>query len=104
MGFLGPESSIIDQLNLTKDGRSNILTKPGTYRTPIERIYSAGDCRRGQSLVVHAINEGRQAAREIDAYFVGQLNKQEAVKMSGLPGPGGVIPFPPPYENSAVAV
>lgn len=96
MGFLGPESSIIDQLSLTKDNRSNILTKSGTYRTPIERIYSAGDCRRGQSLVVHAINEGRQAAREIDSDF----NE----KKSGLPGPGGVIPYPPPYEVCAVAV
>ncbi|KAI2798425.1 hypothetical protein RDWZM_010184 [Blomia tropicalis] len=100
MGFLGPESSIIDQLNLTKDGRSNILTKPGTYRTPIERIYSAGDCRRGQSLVVHAINEGRQAAREIDAYFTGQTNGKQ--RKSGLPGPGGQIPYPPPYETSSV--
>ena len=100
MGFLGPESSIIDQLNLTKDGRSNILTKPGTYRTPIERIYSAGDCRRGQSLVVHAINEGRQAAREIDAYFTEQTNGKQ--RKSGLPGPGGQIPYPPPYETSSV--
>lgn len=93
MGFLGPESIIIDQLNLTKDARSNILTKSGTYRTPIERIYSAGDCRRGQSLVVHAINEGRQAAREIDT----DLTERK----SGLPGPGGAIPFPPPYEAIA---
>ena len=101
MGFVGPETSIIDQLNLTKDGRSNILTKSGTYQTPIERIFSAGDCRRGQSLVVHAINEGRQAAREIDAYFAGQSDRSQ--KKSGLPGPGGVIPFPPPYETIAVA-
>lgn len=93
MGFLGPESHIIDQLNLTKDGRSNILTKAGTYKTPISRIYCAGDCRRGQSLVVHAINEGRQAAREIDA----DLNELE--NKSGLPGPGGLIPYPPPYET-----
>jgi glutamate synthase (NADPH/NADH) len=102
MGFLGPESSIIDQLNLTKDARSNILTKPGTYRTPIERIYSAGDCRRGQSLVVHAINEGRQAAREIDAYFVHQKDKSQ--RISGLPGPGGALPYPPPYESAPQTV
>ncbi|KAF7492057.1 Glutamate synthase [NADH] [Sarcoptes scabiei] len=97
MGFLGPESKIIDQLNLTKDPRSNILTKSGSYRTPIEKIYSAGDCRRGQSLVVHAINEGRQAAREIDS----DLNEKE--NKSGLPGPGGMIPFPPPYEALVAA-
>ncbi|KAH7644617.1 glutamate synthase 1-like protein [Dermatophagoides farinae] len=93
MGFLGPESTIIEQLNLTKDNRSNILTKPNSYRTPIERIYSAGDCRRGQSLVVHAIHEGRQAACEIDTDFSEKFNK------SGLPGPGGIIP----YEQCVVA-
>ncbi|CAK9253857.1 unnamed protein product [Sphagnum jensenii] len=93
MGFLGPENYLIEQLNLTKDQRSNILTKTGTYRTPIDRIYSAGDCRRGQSLVVHAINEGRQAAREIDTDLIGAL--------SALPGPGGVIPYPPPSTKSA---
>ncbi len=93
MGFLGPENYLIEQLNLTKDQRSNILTKAGTYRTPIDRIYSAGDCRRGQSLVVHAINEGRQAAREIDTDLIGAL--------SALPGPGGVIPYPPPSAYSA---
>jgi glutamate synthase (NADH) len=93
MGFLGPESYLVDQLKLTKDQRSNILTKAGTYRTPIERIYSAGDCRRGQSLVVHAINEGRQAAREIDSDLSGGL--------STLPGPGGVIPYPPPGLKTA---
>src|SRR6218665_1206066 len=95
MGFLGPESTIIDQLNLTKDSRSNIMTKPGTYRSPMDRIFAAGDCRRGQSLVVHAINEGRQAAREMDVFLMG-------VPRSGLPGPGGVIPYPPPYERTAV--
>ncbi|CAG2179933.1 unnamed protein product, partial [Oppiella nova] len=87
MGFLGPETYLTEQLRLTKDQRSNVLTKAGTYRTPIDRIYAAGDCRRGQSLVVHAINEGRQAAREIDA----DLHNG----MSTLPGPGGVIPYPP---------
>lgn len=93
MGFLGPESYLIDDLGLTKDPRSNIVTAPGTYRTPIPRIYSAGDCRRGQSLVVHAINEGRQAAREIDSDLNGGT--------SGLPGPGGVIPYPPPSAKAA---
>ena len=87
MGFLGPESYLVEDLGLEKDSRSNIITKPGTYRTPIKGVYSAGDCRRGQSLVVHAINEGRQAAREIDFDLIG---------ISTLPGPGGVIPYPPP--------
>lgn len=91
MGFIGPESYLIEELKLTKDPRSNILTKSGTYRTPIDRIYAAGDCRRGQSLVVHAINEGRQAAREIDSDLSGGV--------SALPGPGGVIPYPPPTSK-----
>lgn len=88
MGFLGPEAAIIEQLKLSKDARSNIVTRGDTYATPIEGIFSAGDCRRGQSLVVHAINEGRQAAREIDVFL-----KQGEI--SGLPGPGGMIPYPP---------
>lgn len=87
MGFLGPEQYLIDQTQLDKDGRSNICTKNGGYQTKISKIFACGDCRRGQSLVVHAINEGRQAAREIDAF----LN----IGHSGLPGPGGVIPWPP---------
>jgi NADPH-dependent glutamate synthase beta subunit-like oxidoreductase len=95
MGFLGPESYLTEQLKLTKDQRSNVLTKAGTYRTPIDGIYAAGDCRRGQSLVVHAINEGRQAAREIDA----DLND----RLSTLPGPGGVIPYPPPSATKLMA-
>lgn len=85
MGFLGPETYLIDQLKLEKE-RSNIKVKAG-YRTPTDRVYACGDCRRGQSLVVHAINEGRQAAREIDE----DLTKGT----SGLPGPGGIIPYPP---------
>jgi len=91
MGFLGTENYLAQQLNLDLDSRSNIQTKPGTYKTSIDKVYSAGDCRRGQSLVVHAINEGRQAARQIDADFNEGL--------STLAGPGGVVP-PPALNNS----
>ncbi|CAG0889586.1 unnamed protein product [Darwinula stevensoni] len=82
MGFLGPEKDIIDQLSLQLDPRSNINTLDGQYSTSIPRVFAAGDCRRGQSLVVWAIMEGRQAAREIDLFLMGD---------SSLPGPGGVI-------------
>ena len=69
MGFLGPEVYLMDQLGLEKDERGNIKTKPQCYRASLPKVFACGDCRKGQSLVVHAINEGRQAAREIDASF-----------------------------------
>jgi len=71
MGFLGPEDAIAQQLNVTRDERSNYKADYGKYTTNIPGIFSAGDCRRGQSLVVWAINEGRQAARECDRYLMG---------------------------------
>lgn len=84
MGFLGPEKYLIDELSLEQDPRCNIRTSANSYRTSVPRVYAAGDCRRGQSLVVHAINEGRQAARQIDLDLAGK---------SLLAGPGGIIPF-----------
>jgi glutamate synthase (NADPH) small chain len=71
MGFLGPEDSIAQQLNVTRDERSNYKADYGKYTTNIPGVFSAGDCRRGQSLVVWAINEGREAARECDRYLMG---------------------------------
>ena len=71
MGFLGPEDAIAQQLNVTRDERSNYKADYGKYTTNIPGVFSAGDCRRGQSLVVWAINEGRQAARECDRYLMG---------------------------------
>lgn len=91
MGFLGTENYLAEKLNLTKDSRSNIRTEPESYKTSLDKVYTAGDCRRGQSLVVHAINEGRQAARQIDADF--------NYGLSTLAGPGGVVP-PPALSNS----
>ncbi|EFA03092.1 uncharacterized protein LOC658584 isoform X1 [Tribolium castaneum] len=81
MGFLGPERAIADQLELTLDPRSNFNTKD--YKTNLPNVFAAGDCRRGQSLVVWAISEGRQAARKVDEF----LNKGQTT----LPGPGGII-------------
>jgi glutamate synthase (NADPH/NADH) small chain len=71
MGFLGPEHTAIEQLELATDARSNILAEHERYTTNVEGVFAAGDCRRGQSLVVWAINEGRGAAREVDRYLMG---------------------------------
>ena len=71
MGFLGPEDTIIGKLGLETDERSNFKADYEKYATSIEGVFTAGDCRRGQSLVVWAINEGRGAAREMDRYLVG---------------------------------
>ncbi|CAL9116276.1 unnamed protein product [Musa textilis] len=70
MGFLGPESTIADQLGLERDSRSNFKADYGRFSTSIEGVFAAGDCRRGQSLVVWAINEGRQAASKVDKYLM----------------------------------
>ncbi len=69
MGFLGPEDSLLKQLAVEQDLRSNIKTGPGQYATNVPGVFSAGDCRRGQSLVVWAIHEGSAAAAECDQYL-----------------------------------
>ncbi|MEE8161119.1 MAG: FAD-dependent oxidoreductase, partial [Acidobacteriota bacterium] len=71
MGFLGPEQTLVAQLGLETDQRSNFKAEFGHYATAVEGVFAAGDCRRGQSLVVWAIREGREAAREIDRYLMG---------------------------------
>jgi glutamate synthase (NADPH/NADH) small chain len=73
MGFLGPEQGLLDQLGVEKDARGNVKAlKP--YTSSVEGVFAAGDARRGQSLIVWAINEGRQCARMVDRYLAGQLN------------------------------
>jgi len=72
MGFLGPEQPLVDQLGLEKDQRSNVKAEHEKYVTSIEGVFAAGDMRRGQSLVVWAINEGRGAARECDRWLMGE--------------------------------
>ncbi|MDF7825772.1 glutamate synthase subunit beta [Pontiellaceae bacterium B12227] len=71
MGFLGPEDVIADQLDIERDARSNYKADHEVYTTNVKGIYAAGDSRRGQSLIVWAINEGRGAAREVDTYLMG---------------------------------
>ncbi|MFD0619016.1 glutamate synthase subunit beta [Paenibacillus sp. GCM10027629] len=71
IGFDGPESTLVDQLKLEQDRRSNVKAEYGKYQTSAEKVFAAGDMRRGQSLVVWAINEGREAAREVDKFLMG---------------------------------
>jgi glutamate synthase (NADPH/NADH) small chain len=74
MGFLGPEQALLKELKVETDVRSNISAEYEKYTTNIEGVFAAGDCRRGQSLVVWAINEGRGAARECDRYLMGSTH------------------------------
>ncbi len=71
MGFVGPEDTLAEQLGLERDPRSNFKAEYGKYATNVEGVFAAGDCRRGQSLVVWGIAEGRGAARSVDAYLMG---------------------------------
>jgi glutamate synthase (NADPH/NADH) small chain len=71
MGFLGPEDTILEQLGVKRDVRSNAEAEYGKFMTSVAGVFAAGDMRRGQSLVVWAINEGRGAARECDRYLMG---------------------------------
>ncbi|KAJ0295929.1 hypothetical protein COL516b_012082 [Colletotrichum fioriniae] len=81
MGFLGPEARILGD-DIEKDARKNVKTPPGKYSTNIPGVFAAGDCRRGQSLIVWGINEGRQAAREIDLFLE---------QCTSLPVTGGIV-------------
>jgi glutamate synthase (NADPH/NADH) small chain len=74
LGFLGPETTLLTQLGVELDELSNAKAEYGKFATNIMGVFSAGDMRRGQSLVVWAINEGRGAARECDRYLMGSTN------------------------------
>ncbi len=72
MGFLHPQKEgLLDKLQIELDERGNVKAKEGDYQTNIAKIFAAGDMRRGQSLVVWAISEGREAARKVDEYLMG---------------------------------
>jgi glutamate synthase (NADPH/NADH) small chain len=74
MGFTNPVGSLLDAFGVEKDARQNAKATTdgeGCYKTNVDKVYAAGDVRRGQSLVVWAIREGRQAAREVDAFLMG---------------------------------
>jgi glutamate synthase (NADH) len=80
MGFLGPDDCT-KGLGLKRDPRSNIQTPKGSYATSVKGVFAAGDCRRGQSLIVWGIQEGRQCAREVDEYLM---------QSTRLPSSGGI--------------
>lgn len=80
LGFLGPEQNIAEKLGLECDPRSNFKADYGQFTTNLEGVFAAGDCRRGQSLVVWAIAEGRQAADKVDNYLMKDVPVEENAK------------------------
>ncbi len=88
MGFLHPEQGLLDQLGVEKDPRGNVRAV-SPYTTSVEGVFAAGDARRGQSLIVWAINEGRQCARMVDRYLAGLGGgRRESHEDEGLNGHG----------------
>ncbi|EGP46159.1 glutamate synthase subunit beta [Achromobacter insuavis] len=71
MGFVSPVQTVLDAFGVDRDARGNVRANTDDYRTNVEKVFTAGDMRRGQSLVVWAIREGRQCARSVDAYLMG---------------------------------
>jgi glutamate synthase (NADPH/NADH) small chain len=74
MGFTGPEQPLLREMGVDVDARTNVRAEYGQYATSVKGVFAAGDCRRGQSLVVWAINEGRGVAREVDRYLMGSTD------------------------------
>ena len=75
MGFVGPQSGgLLDELGVAQDARSNVRADTNDYRTSAAKVFAAGDTRRGQSLVVWAIREGRQCARSVDLFLMGKTD------------------------------
>ena len=75
MGFVNPVAAVLDAFGIDKDARGNARASTedqGGYATNVSKVFAAGDIRRGQSLVVWAIREGRQAARAVDSFLMGQ--------------------------------
>jgi glutamate synthase (NADPH) small chain len=90
MGFLGPEPQLLDGLGVERDQRGNVKA-PRPYTSSVDGVFAAGDARRGQSLIVWAINEGRQCAEMVDRYLAGRRQGAEAgapqlPQDDGLPG------------------
>ena len=94
MGFLHPEQPLLDALGIAKDQRGN--AKAPTYETSEAGVFAAGDARRGQSLIVWAINEGRQCARMVERYL-GTLEPRDEIH-SGNVEPADEGPKGPPLH------
>ena len=73
-GFLGSEEYVTKDFGVKLTDRMNVQTKTGEYRTNVKDVFTAGDMHRGQSLVVWAIREGREAAKAVDQYLMGYTN------------------------------
>lgn len=73
-GFLGSQKYVSEAFGVNLNGRTNVDTQPGSYATNVKKVFTAGDMHRGQSLVVWAIREGRDAARDVDQYLMGYTN------------------------------
>lgn len=73
-GFLGSQKYVTDAFKVSINGRTNVETKSEAYETSVSRVFTAGDMHRGQSLVVWAIREGREAARAVDESLMGYTN------------------------------
>ncbi len=74
LGFVGPEEKLLESLGVARDNRGNAAAAYGAFSTAADKVFAAGDARRGQSLVVWAINEGRAAARSIDLFLMGETS------------------------------
>ncbi|HAU22826.1 MAG TPA: glutamate synthase, partial [Erythrobacter sp.] len=75
MGFVGPhQAGLLDQAGVELDARGNVAADTDSYATSVEKVYACGDMRRGQSLVVWAIREGRQCAHAVDEALMGVSN------------------------------
>ncbi|CAI0412864.1 unnamed protein product [Linum tenue] len=83
MGFLGPEANLAEKLGMERDARSNFKADYGRFSTNVEGVFAAGDCRRGQSLVVWAISEGRQTASQVDKYLMREEDADAISKEQG---------------------
>jgi len=82
-GFVHPQQELIEHFGIETDLRKNIKAVENSYATSVEKVFAAGDCRRGQSLVVWAISEGREAARKVDEFLMGE-SMLEAKEMGML--------------------
>jgi glutamate synthase (NADPH/NADH) small chain len=91
MGFLGPEVELLEHLGVERDWRGNIGTV-SPYTTAVDGVFAAGDARRGQSLIVWAINEGRQCARMVDRYLSGLRERDggPGARPGAAPGPAAL--------------
>ena len=73
-GFLGTQKYVADAFGVKLNARTNVETAPGEHKTNVDKVYTCGDMHRGQSLVVWAIREGRDAAKEVDTFLNGYSN------------------------------